>query len=245
MRYLPLLIVALLFTIPATGQVWLDIAPKVSIGLSGFYNSNVWNDLDHAAQLNPGYGYGAKLGLNFGDYNVLIFEGMMNHGNQNFKHLLYGQFFSGIFDNLTTWQTIDASLIYRHNAYGAYLEIGPQMNMIRSVIQSYNNDIFDKSRSFYRDRYFSAVAGFGGFIAGNDFFTLVMGIRFGYSFTDMMNINARNVLAPPPAGYQVFDEYTGSYPYFAQIQMEFSFGIGRAAKAAYGRRIHLYNYLVS
>ena len=236
MRQLPLLLAVLLFTLPATGQVWLDIAPKVSYGLSGFYNSNVWNDTDHNNQFNTGYGYGAKIGLNFGDYNGLIIEGMINNGRQNFDHKIG----ANRVGNLTEWQTLDAGLIYRFNSQGSYLEIGPQMSMLRSVKQTYDGLPVEGVESFYADRYFSAVAGFGGFIAGNEFFTLVMGIRLGYAITDMMSTDAQNATNPPPAAYRTYGEYTGSHPFFAQIHMEFSFGIGGAARASCGRRSYMF-----
>jgi len=216
-------------------QVWIDIAPKVAYGLSGFYNGNVWNDSEHNNQFNTGYGYGAKLGVNLGENNGFIIEGMLNNGTQRFDHKIGDQRLA----NITNWETIDASLLYRFNSQGSYLEIGPQMSMLRNVSQTYNGLPLEVENA-YGDRYFSAVAGFGGFLAGNEFFTLVMGIRLGYALTDMLSEGASNLPTSPPASYRLYDSYTGSHPFFAQIHLEFSFGIGGAAKAACGRRSYMF-----
>lgn len=234
MKYL-LLPLLMICSIAGYGQVWLDIAPKIGYGLSGFYNDNVWSDTEHNNQFNTGYSYGAKLGVNIGEYNGFIIEGMMNHGKQEFQHKIGDQ----RIPNITNWQTLDAGLIYRFNAQGSYLEVGPQMSFLRSVEQTYNGLVLEDQNAF-ADTYFSAVAGFGGFVAGNEFFTLVMGIRLGYALTDMLGPDAQNLPTPPPASYRQYDSYSGMSPFFAQIQMEFSFGIGGAARAACGRRSYMF-----
>jgi len=232
-----IIVLSLIFcSISTYAQVWIDVAPKVAYGLSGFYNSNVWNDTEHNNQFNTGYAYGAKVGINIGEYNGLIIEGMLNHGQQQFDHKIGAL----RVPNITKWETLDASILYRYNSQGSYLEVGPQMSTLRNVSQTLGG-LAIENQNFYAERYFSAVAGFGGFIAGNEFFTLVMGIRLGYAFTDMLSSEAANNLTGvPPAPYRVYDSYTGSHPFFAQIQMEFSFGIGGAAKAACGRRSYMF-----
>lgn len=216
-------------------QVWLDIAPKVAYGLSGFYNNNVWSDTEHNNQFNTGYSYGGKLGINIGEYNGFIIEGLLQNGRQEFQHRVG----TARIPNRTEWQSLDLSLMYRFNSQGSYLEIGPQMMLLQSVDQTYNG-LPVETNNLYGDNYFGAAAGFGGFIAGNEYFTLVMGLRIGYAFTDMMSPQAERASNPPPASYITYDSYSSSHPFYAQIHMEFSFGIGGVARAACGRRNYLF-----
>ncbi len=234
-NYVLSLVVLLFAGSSASAQVWLDIAPKVGYGLSGFYNNNVWSDTEHNNQFNSGYAYGGKIGVNIGEYNGFIIEGLLQHGRQEFQHRVG----TDRIPNRTEWQSLDLSLMYRFNSQGSYLEIGPQMSLLQSVDQTYDGLPLETS-NFFGDNYFGAAAGFGGFIAGNEFFTLVMGIRIGYAFTDMMGPQAQDASNPPPAPYITYDSYSSSHPFYAQVQMEFSFGIGGAARAACGRRNYMF-----
>ncbi len=230
-----MLLTGILMSGRLSAQVWIDIAPKGGIGLSGFYNSNVWNDSDHNNQFNVGYSYGGKLGINFGEYNGIVIEGLLTQGRQQFGYRA-GDTRQ---PNITEWQTLDAALLYRFNSAGSYLEIGPTMSMVRNVEQQFAGQSLP-TEGLFADRYFSAVAGFGGFIAGNEVFTLVAGLRLGYALTDMLAPEAAGLANPPPAPYTQYDMYSRVSPFFAQIMLEFSFGIGGTAKAACGRRAYLF-----
>jgi hypothetical protein len=220
----------------ASAQFWLDIAGKGGVGLGGYYQSNLWNDKNHNNKFNLSYSYGGRIGLNFGEHNGLMLEGIINNNQQEFLHKV-GDL---RVPNVTNWQTLDLWALYRFNNTGSYLEIGPGMSMLRSIEQTYNALPLE-TQGFYNDQLYSLAGGFGGFIAGSNVFTLIAGIRLGYTFTDMMNKSAvENLPMAPPAPYASFDKYAAISPFFAQFTLELSFGIGGVAMAQCGRRNYLF-----
>lgn len=230
------LTIVMVISLKANAQLWVDIAAKGGFGLGGYYNNNMWNDRNHNNKFSTSYSYGGRLGLNFGEHNGLMLEGIINNQKQEFTHKI-GDTRT---PNITRWQSLDLWALYRFNNTGSYLEIGPGMSLLQSISQSYAGaDI--PSDGFYNDRMFSVAAGFGGFIAGNEVFTLIAGIRLGYTFTDMMNETAfNNAQNPPPAPYINFDKYSSINPFFAQFTLEFSFGLGGTARAQCGRRSYMF-----
>jgi hypothetical protein len=224
------------FSSELKAQFWLDIAGKGGIGLGGYYNSNMWNDRNHNNKFNMSYAYGGRVGLNFGEHNGLMLEGIINNSQQEFLHKVGND----RFPNVTSWQTLDLWALYRFNNTGSYLEIGPGMSMLRSIEQTYRGLPLE-SQGFYNERMYSVAGGFGGFIAGSSVFTLIAGVRLGYTFTDMLNESSvSGVTQAPPAAYQQFDKYSAINPFFAQFTLELSFGIGGVAKAQCGRRSYLF-----
>jgi hypothetical protein len=220
----------------AFGQFWLDIAGKGGIGLGGYYQSNLWNDKNHNNKFNASYSYGGRVGLNFGEHNGLMLEGIINNNTQEFIHKVGNTRIS----NTTDWQSLDLWALYRFNNTGSYLEIGPGMSLLRSINQNYNGLPLETT-GYYNDQMYSVAGGFGGFIAGSNVFTLIAGIRLGYTFTDMMNKSAvENLPLAPPAPYATFDKYSVINPFFAQFTLELSFGIGGVAMAQCGRRSYLF-----
>ncbi len=217
------------------GQVWFDIAGRGGYGFSGFYNKNVWDDTEHNNGFSTGYSYGGKLGINIGEHNGVMLEANIMNGVQEFTYKANNL----RTPNVTEWQTLDLNALYRFNNVGSYLELGPSMSLVRSVNQSFGGVQLDNSNA-YTERYFSAMAGFGGFITGNEFFTLIMGLRLGYCLTDMLAPDAKNLPNPPPATYKTYDSYSAIQPFFAQFTVEISFGIGAIARANCGRRTYLF-----
>ena len=223
------------FSQQGISQIWLDIAARGGYGFSGFYNKNVWDDTEHNNGFNTGYSFGGKLGINIGEHNGIMLETNIMNGVQEFTYKAN----NAKTPNLTEWQTLDLNALYRFNNTGSYLELGPSMSLVRSVKQSFAGLPLDNS-NLYTERYFSAMAGFGGFITGNEFFTLIMGLRLGYCLTDLLGPDTKNLTNPPPAHYQTYDSYSPIQPFFAQFTVEISFGIGAVARANCGRRTYLF-----
>ncbi len=217
-------------------QFWLDIAGKGGIGLGGYYHSNLWNDKDHNNKFSSSYSYGGRLGLNFGEHNGLMLEAVLNNNKQEF---LFKDNDLRI-PNVTKWQMLDLWALYRFNNTGSYLEIGPGMSLLQSINHTLDGQA-QVTEGFYNERMYSVAGGFGGFIAGSEIFTLIAGIRLGYTFSDMLNESAvAGAQNPPPAIIKSFDSYSPINPFFAQFTLELSFGIGGVAKAQCGRRSYLF-----
>lgn len=235
-KQLTLLGFFIFFITTLNGQVWIDIGPKASFGFSGYHNKNIFGDDQHHKLLfKPSFSYGGKMGLYLGETFGFSFEGMIGNGKQEFE---YTQ--SGInFINSTEWQTIDLGIIPRFNFTGSYIEIGPQFSLLREVTHKYGEAVQDVENQF-RDKYINAIFGFGGYIAGNKFFTLSMGIRLSYSIGDFLTEDASKLSNPVPASYKTFDEYSSLNPYLVAFTAELTFGIGGVAKAECGRRAFLF-----
>lgn len=203
-----IIFLSLLFLISvakAQSQVWLDIGIKGAGNISYFNNPNVMNDRQ-VKIIMPGTGYeaGVKAGLNFSPEIEVTVDCIYSTFNQKYE------------DNLKTedWQEkvsasyIDVPLLFHHNKEGSYVEIGPQYSFLMSgnrTLSSYSTPGFDYkiSKNGFTSSGFSAVFGFGGFIAGGDNTMLAIGVRIAYRFYDVYNNGA---------GYP-FPEYPGSTAY--------------------------------
>jgi hypothetical protein len=228
------LLVALIFMgHSALGQIWVDIGPKANFGLTGFYHSDLWDNSEHKVLFKTGFSYGGKFGLYLGENFGFVFEGLIGNSSQEFERTVG----NSRQINSTKWQTLDLAIMPRLNFTGSYIELGPQFSRLRNFEQTYNGLPLD-TEQFYNTNYVNAVFGFGGFIAGSEFFTLSMGVRFGWAVTNflMEDISAAGA---PPAPYMNFDTVNPVNPFYASFVAELTFGIGGVAKAECGRRAFL------
>ena len=224
------LIVFLMFSEITSGQVWLELGGKAGFGLTGFFNKNLVDDPQHNFELNTAFSAGGILGLNFGDYHGINLEAISITNQQNYDFLDMGdQTRIGI-----EWKAIDVFLMYRfYSEGGAFFELGPKYTSVRSVEQSEGMDRF-RVDDLYETEYFSAAAGFGGFLAGSDIFTVKINLRFEYALQDFVSdIGEKEGY---PAYYKTFDNYTESRPFRASLGIEINFGLGGLAQSACGRR---------
>lgn len=218
------------------GQVWVDIGPKATFGVAGYHHKAIYGDDQyHTPKFKPSFSYGGKLGLHLGEYFGLSFEGMIGNSKQELEYKEAGVQFI----NSTTWQTLDIAVLPRLNFTGSYIELGPQWALLRDVTHQYGNEVQDV-RDQFKDKYINAIFGFGGYIAGNEFFTFSLGIRLSYSFGDFLTEESKNLARPVPAGYKVLSEKSSLNPFFAGITAELTFGIGGVAKAECGRRSFMF-----
>ncbi len=212
-------------------QLWLEIGGKASYGLTGYYNQNILNDRQHDFSLNAGLSYGGVIGLNIGDYHGINVEGLLATHQQNvsFKNELLD------LNNSLQWETLDLYLMYRYYSEGgAYFELGPKLSKIKQVEQTISAENPLDVKSLYEDQYVSAALGLGGFLAGTEIFTLKLGIRLEYAFSDI--VNEMGQTAGQPAFYKPFETYTPTRPLRASVGLELNFGVGGVAQASCGRR---------
>ena len=115
-----------------------------------------------------------------------------------------------------------------------HFEIGPKISLIRSTTQTLDNQAVETANR-YEDTYYSAVVGFGGFLAGSDVMTLKMGLRAEYSLSDLVATEGEQ--EGYPAFYQDFSDYRQTHPFRAGFYLELTFGVGNNAKRMCGRRM--------
>ncbi len=224
---------------PLQAQLWIDAGIKGSYGLTMLYNTNIFNDGYYSYQLNSGYGYGGRLGLNFGPHNGVALEALRATHRQDWEY--DNVLFPGSYTSSVRWDTWDLFLLYRFYSERAYVELGPKYALVRRIEQMDDFTPFDvDDTDYYEKNYPSAVLGFGGYLAGSEAFALVLGFRVDYALTDFVSDQGQNANYPNPVRSIAYSEYKGTHPLSAQVSLELSFAIGEYAKANCGKRSFLF-----
>jgi hypothetical protein len=209
--------------------IWFDAGLKVQTGAGGFYNKAIENvqGHNHALGLSTGFGYGAKLGVNW-EYNGLSLEGFYNKSRQDIEVIssaspkqLYGY----------ESKAIDVYALYRNAKNLGYFEFGPKASLL-SKMEKISGTTRTDVKSSFNPTNFGGVLGFGANILGNDgAFSGILGLRFEYGFTDIVKssenahpVNLGNVAR------------TSTNPYFAGLVFELNWGIGYFGVAQCGAR---------
>lgn len=217
---------------------WFDAGVKAGFGPTLLLNQNIFDDAEYDHQLSTGYGVGGKLGVFYGLYNGLNFEVMLNTGTQKFRNETDPDNF---IDHKVTWTTTDLSVLYRLQKEGIYIELGPMFSLVSKVEQ----DGFSPEdvTEFYAENMTSGVFGFGGYLLNSGNFTLMFGLRAGYTFTDFIN-DAGQAANYPRAGENLmaYDSYEKTNPIFVQINFEANFGLGYFAKTACSERTAFFRF---
>lgn len=222
----------------AESQVWFEAAGKLAYGYVGFLNPNIMDDSRVNYKLQPGLSYGARFGVNFGYYNGISLEALISDNTQKFD--VEGQGGPTVNYDIN-WKSLDLYFLYRLYGQKTFLEIGPKLSQLRSISQSPSPDGVELVKGEDYKDYWSGALGFGTYIFGVYNFSVMLGARFEYAFTDLVGDQGKEKNLPlytlPP-----YTEYKKSSPYSAKIALEFNFGLGYFAKAACGRRGFFFKY---
>ena len=217
-------------------QNWLDIGIKGGYGLTMLYNQNIFDDNAYNHQLSGGYGFGGKLGVNFGESHEVTFDVMSSSFKQGFKYsIIDSTDGSPEYNSEVTYKALDLILMYRNNNEGRYFEIGPVLSLIRSGNQSdeflrYTNA--DASDSWTKNGYGVAM-GFGAYLFGTDNFGITFGARFNYMISDAISQIGQQNNFPVNKTYNT---YKASHPFSAMIIMEMNYDLGYLAQANCSKR---------
>ncbi|MBI5914042.1 MAG: hypothetical protein HY842_01590, partial [Bacteroidetes bacterium] len=117
----------------------------------------------------------------------------------------------------------------------SYVEVGPMRSFVRSVDQAADGGELGTATDYYSGQYLSGVFGFGGFLAGTETFSVGLGLRFHYGLTDFVNDEGRTLGYPNPF-HAPYSAEKATHPAFAEVMLEFNFGIGHWAKTSCGQR---------
>lgn len=234
MRQTLLLALFLSVAYTATAQIWIDTGLKGGFGMSALLNKNILDDRTYSPLFSPGYNMGAKVGVNFGKLNGITIDAMYSTLQQKYSYLHD----ESQFTNDITWTNLDLYLMYRFSSQGStYVEIGPMWSNVTKVRQEDGGSgQTGDAAAFYVDKYLSGVFGLGGYVAGEDNFSIMIGLRIHYSFDDFISPTGQTANYPAPVGTAEFDSYVASSPIFAQLIAEMNFGIGYFAKTTCGGR---------
>ncbi len=217
---------------------WWDAGVKASYGLTGFINSKLLDDKNYSYHLNSGGGVGAKFGMYFGLNNGFTVDFMYNKLKQGFDYDIA----TVTNDHNITWKNYDLALLYRHQSNGSYIELGPMYSIVNKVTNDDNNDGNVKEvTQFYNKNYISGVFGVGGYILGVDNFTLMLGLRLGYAFTDFVNDDGKALNYPTPKQVAQTARDAKTNPAFVQLVLEGNFALGYYGKSSCSKRAHLFS----
>jgi hypothetical protein len=235
MKRTGILFLFLAIALGSNAQMWIEVGAKGMYGFKGFYNDNIINDRDVEYKINQGYSYGGLLNINFADRHGFTVEGLLAKNKQQFNHEIANVVEAA---GEINWTTLDGYLMYRMYSNTSFIEIGPKISIVQSIDQTPNPvNLWDIPKK-YNENYWSAAIGFGGLIAGSEFFTLKMGLRFEYALTDFVSDDGEK--DGFPAYYRSYETYKATHPFSATVHMEFNFAIGAVARAQCGRRSFIF-----
>jgi hypothetical protein len=208
--------------------VWFDAGLKVQYGATGFINSAIFDSKDYDYKIATGYGFGGKLGINFGSSGLSL-EAMRSSSKQDFDILSNGKIAS------ISWATTDVYALYKNAQNLGYFEIGPKISFISKVEDNLENTSNERTAG-YNSINIAGVVGFGANIMGNDGrFSGILGLRLEYAFTDF--VKEGSALNTPLRDKSIFAAgYQSSNVAFAGVVFELNWGIGYFGKAQCGKR---------
>lgn len=239
MKKLTLTLSSLLFALVLNAQeIWLETALKGGAGMSFLMNKNILNDNTYRNALSPMYGFGAKVAVNFGAWHGIALEGLFNTSSQKWDYSLPNV--TGDLQNEVKWNSLEMYLLYRYIRNRTYIEVGPMYSLIRSVEQTDNGVEIVDPDPFYENNYLAGVFGFGGYLGGSETFSVGLGIRVHYGFTDLVSEDGRAAGYPNPVRQNLYDSEASTHPLVAQLLLEFNFGIGHWAKTSCHERMKFF-----
>ncbi|MFI5204335.1 MAG: hypothetical protein ACHQF2_07545 [Flavobacteriales bacterium] len=233
----------------AKGQMWLDVGVKGGVGFDMLYNKNINDDPEFNQQLSLGFNVGGKLGLNFNDFHELTFDFLYYSYDQKYKYNVLNPVDNSKPQYLRTvkFSGLDFLLMYRHNNDGRYVEIGPQLSLVKNIAATddYPGSTFGSLdlTSQIAPNFTSIVFGFGSYLIGTENFGMTTGVRLSYSFSDLIADNGQTHSFPTNSsaysatgpGSSLVDRsyasYTPTHVLTAMFIMEFNFDFAYLAKA--------------
>ncbi len=213
---------------------WYDIALTGSGGGSMLTSKNMFKDTKTVSS-SPAfcYGFGGKFGINFTECHELAFNAEYYSRNQKYGVTLD----STKFDKSLSLKGLDLALLYRYRGpeSSGYVEIGPQLSLIRSASQTVDGNETDVAGQF-QPNYFSGVLGFGSNIIVANAFTWTAGLRFTTCLTDMISPDGgrgENISYPlnDIGSSKDFGSYTAFKTTTIVLHTEFTFDLGYFVKA--------------
>jgi hypothetical protein len=171
-----LLVLAIILTNVSLGQIWFDIGAKGGIGGTAPVNSNILNSDPDNYQIFQGaklsYMYGFKIGINFNPIHSITPE-------INFSTLK--PMYSSTVIEIPTFTYTQIPIVYRKNSdNGGYVEIGPQISILKSVTVGENNI----TENFVKNTY-DIVVGGGQYIGGSSALGFNLGFRASMPLVDI------------------------------------------------------------
>jgi len=215
-----LLLLGFFFCLNAQSQFWIDVSARGGWGPTLLINKNVFQDTDLTHKFSSGNTFGGRLGLNFGDEHSINFDISTVKFNQEFTSELITA------PTTMSFSSTDFAFLYKRLLEGRYMEIGPLFSRINSPnIQEQN---------------FGAILGFGRALIGNNRFSLNLGVRFRYIFTDILSTGVIPETGESAEQFhfqRTYESHESTTPLSANIVLDVEWAVGVfRTSSCYGKR---------
>jgi hypothetical protein len=215
-------------------QSWLEVGLKGGGGLDFLINKNISSDVTHTSKFAFGYTCGGKLGWNFNDQHAITLDVLYTGFGKNYEYYTPNPIDStkkNFYTKSFNFNALDFLLMYRHVKNASYFEIGPMVSSVKKASATddqsgskFNGDISDQ----LVQKYYSAVIGAGGMLAGTENFRVILGFRVMYTFSDIVSADGQKYNFPSGNKYST---YNPSNPISAMMVMELNYDLGFMAKS--------------
>ncbi len=217
--------------------LWFDTGIKGSYGPNMMVNADILNGFNYTPKINGSYSFGAKFGVNFGEYYAITLDGMYSQFKQQFVYKP-DQSTQNLL-NEYRWNAIDIYPLFRYNRSINYVEIGPRISLLQSAKQSNNTSGFTDITGDFEDLSYSAILGFGWYAAGDDAFTAIIGVRLGYTLLDFVSAEGE---ANNQIDLGLVEGSASTNPAFVHLVFELNWGLGYYAKTVCGGRARFFRF---
>lgn len=220
-------------------QLWFDIGAKGGVGTGFLINKTLSNDNRLSVSPGKNHFYGGKFGINFGTESSIILE--FSYSNYSYSFVQ-----SGIFDITKTYaytinySTLNFAPLYKHTNEAQYIEIGPEFSFFKkgTITDEAQPTTNTPAENAINPLLTGAVFGLGGHIIGGDNLTLSMGLRFRYTFTNLVSSDYSSTNYPF-VNYPDITTSTKTNPLSVQLVFELNYSLAQLARATCGKRTAL------
>jgi len=227
MKQLFTFLILLCLTVSGKAQWWFDAGVKGAYGPTMMYDQSVFDNSAYKHKLTAATNYGFRLGFNYGHHVGINLEYILAHSKQDFN--LHGVVF-----NQFDVKHNDFVGTIRYSGDGAFIEIGAEYANIKDVtLESMAEPINPPAVENFEKNYLGGVLGFGSYLAGNDLFSINLGIRLHWGFGEIVNPTGKENNYPIYGVPSVsIDPANKTFETAAQLQLEVNYAFGRFAKSS-------------
>jgi hypothetical protein len=224
-----ILLLFVVFSISSThAQTWFEVGLKGGPATTFLVNKNLLDDTRFNPKLTPTYFYGAKVGINFGEHDGVAIHVGMSQVQQDFANEYDLSFFD---ERRFSAGVLDIGMLYHRTQESGYFEVGPRISLVQNATLTDDGgnpyDIADQVNGAY----YGMDLGFGSYVIGNERISLMMGLRFSYGISPIME--DERPVTPILVNYE--DERS-VHVFSAMLCFELNYSLGYLVRSTCGNR---------
>lgn len=228
MRNTLLLFTVLTFSLFTYAQTWFELGLKGGPAATFLVNRNLFDDTQFNPRITPTYFFGGKIGINFGEHDGIAFHGGLSQVRQDFVNEYELSFFD---ERRFSASVIDIGMLYHRTQESGYFEVGPRISLVQNAtLADDGNDPYDITDQV-SGAYYGMDLGFGSYVIGNDHLSLMMGLRFSYGISPIME--DEGPVTPLLVNYE---EERSVHVFSAMLCFELNYSLGYLVRSTCGNR---------